>query len=396
MENLWGLSVLERLYDRMIAFDSATTGAAQLVYKSYLRTYKIEGLRETVAAGGDALKGLTAYVSQMRQLQGIEGITLIDAEDDVASETHAAFGGLSDALQQFAQQLSGALQIPLVRLFGQSPVGFSTGETDLRNYYDTIRQDQEKDLRVGVTKIYRAMAASEGIDFPEGTTITFRSLWQLTDEAKANIASTVGSVVADAEEKGLIGRGTALKELKQSSTITGIFTNITDDDIEEADAEGPPLPEGVEEQEVKNEGKVEASETKEAAPKPNDRKRMRDSACRASGILFVTPKDEMLVLLRSAYSEHPNVWALPGGHLEPGETPEEAARRETYEETGVVYKGALELVDLADGFATFVAVVSNTFEVTLNTEHQAATWTTDPVNLHPNLKRVLGSLYGKY
>jgi len=26
MENLWGISVLERMYDRMIAFDSATTG----------------------------------------------------------------------------------------------------------------------------------------------------------------------------------------------------------------------------------------------------------------------------------------------------------------------------------------------------------------------------------
>jgi phage-related protein (TIGR01555 family) len=246
MENLWGLSVIERLYDRMIAFDSASTGAAQLVYKSYIKTYKIEGLREVVSAGGDALNGLTAYVNQMRRFQGIEGITLIDSGDDVTSETHSAFGGLSDALAQFGQQLSGALQIPLVRLFGQSPAGFSTGETDLRNYYDTIKQAQEKDLRVPLTKVYRAMAASEGINFPEGTKIEFRSLWQLTDEVKANIASTVGTVIADAEEKGLIDRATALKELKQSSHITGIFTNITPDQIKEAEGEGPPLSENIE------------------------------------------------------------------------------------------------------------------------------------------------------
>ena len=31
MENLWGISVLERLYDRMIAFDSGTQGVAQLL-----------------------------------------------------------------------------------------------------------------------------------------------------------------------------------------------------------------------------------------------------------------------------------------------------------------------------------------------------------------------------
>ncbi|MRB61760.1 DUF1073 domain-containing protein, partial [Bacillus thuringiensis] len=30
-ENLWGQSVLERLWDRLLAFDSTTEGAAQLV-----------------------------------------------------------------------------------------------------------------------------------------------------------------------------------------------------------------------------------------------------------------------------------------------------------------------------------------------------------------------------
>lgn len=41
-ENEWGMSVVERIWDRLTAFDSATVGAAQLVYKAHLRTYSVE------------------------------------------------------------------------------------------------------------------------------------------------------------------------------------------------------------------------------------------------------------------------------------------------------------------------------------------------------------------
>ena len=387
MENLWGLSVIERLYDRLVAFDSATTGAAQLVYKSYMRTYKINGLREVVAAGGDALNGLQAYVNQMRQFQGIEGITLIDSDDDVSAETHSAFGGLSDALAQFGQQLSGALQIPLVRLFGQSPTGFSSGDIDLRNYYDKIKQDQVKDLQVGVVKIYRAMAASEGIEVPEGTNITFRSLWQLTDEAKAQVAQTVSSAVSEAEEKGLIDRGTALRELKQSSQITGIFSNITPEKIEEADTEGPPIPEDVEVAEIK-------ASAKAGEPVTDTLRRMaRDqNASYAAGILFVTPEGQMLLLERSMAADNPGSWGLPGGHVEAGESTEQAARREAMEETGFNYTGELKPLSLRNGFTTYLAPVRMPFPVKLNHEHTDFQWTSAPTNLHPNLAAVLAEL----
>lgn len=242
MENMWGISVLERLYDRMVAFDSATTGAAQLVYKAYLRTLSVKGLREIVAAGGQVANGLTAYVDLMRRMQSIEGITVIDGDDKFEAQSHQAFSGLSDALIQFGQQLAGALQIPLVRLFGMSPSGFnSTGESDMRLYYDHVKQQQVKTLYDGVVKVYKLIAQSRGIKLPPNFSLSFRPLWELTDADKASIAQTISGSVGSMQENGIIGRQTALKELRQSSRTTGVFTNITQEMIEAADDEvGPP------------------------------------------------------------------------------------------------------------------------------------------------------------
>jgi len=244
-ENLWGLSVIERLYDRMIAFDSASTGAAQLVYKSYLRTLKMKGFRDIVASGGKPLEGLVSSVNMMRRFQGMEGITMLDAEDEFEVQGHSAFSGLSDALTQFGQQLSGALQIPLVRLFGQSPAGLnSTGESDLRMFYDHVRQQQRKTMTVGMTTIYKLIAQSKGIKLGDDFRLDFSSLLELDDKERADVASTTQTAVSNAFENGLIGRQTALKELRQSSRVTGIFTNITSEVIEAADDEvAPPEPE---------------------------------------------------------------------------------------------------------------------------------------------------------
>ena len=242
MENMWGISVLERLYDRMIAFDSATTGAAQLVYKSYLRTFKVENLREIASAGGPALQGLTQYVNMMARFQSIEGITMIDANDDFVTDTHSAFSGLDSVIRQLGEQLSGSLQIPLVRLFGQSPGGIgSDGESALRTYYDGINNQQSSRLGVPVTRMYRAIAASEGIKLSDGFKIEFRSLWQLTSLEKAEIANKVADAVTKVDAAGITSPRTNLEELRASSHITGIFASITDEDVAKA-ADVPEAP----------------------------------------------------------------------------------------------------------------------------------------------------------
>lgn len=238
-ENMWGMSVIERLYDRLVAFDSTTQGAAQLVYKAHLRTLKVEGLRKVIAEGGPALASVLSNIDMIRSLQTNEGMSVIDAKDEMEVQQYT-FSGLDNILLQFGQQLSGATQIPLVRLFGQSPAGLnSTGESDLRTYYDGINQQQERRLRRPFEMMLRVLMQSEGIRIPNGFSFRFNPLWQLDAVQKSDVALKVSAAVSQQLGDGTIGRKAGLKELKQSSRETGIFTNITDEEIEAAEEEAP-------------------------------------------------------------------------------------------------------------------------------------------------------------
>ncbi|MDR5671410.1 DUF1073 domain-containing protein, partial [Burkholderia cenocepacia] len=73
-ENGWGLSILEPMWDRLIAFDSATVGIGQLVYKAHLRTLSVDKLREIIAQGGPAYAGLLKQIETIRFAQTNEGL----------------------------------------------------------------------------------------------------------------------------------------------------------------------------------------------------------------------------------------------------------------------------------------------------------------------------------
>lgn len=248
LEHGWGASVVERAYDRILALDSSTHGSANLMMRSYLRTIGVEGLREILAAGGQAEKALLKMFGMIRTMQTNEGLTLLDARDQMS--THSwTFAGVYDALQAFSEQIAGATGIPLVRLLGQSPKGFSTGEADLRSYYDTIATQQDDDLRPAYEKLLPVLSMSLwGKPLPEGTQFEFRDLWQPTEVDKSTVATADAQAVAALYSAGLITEAQALGELRDAGRVTGRFTAISDEDIQAASAISAPAPSAEHEQ----------------------------------------------------------------------------------------------------------------------------------------------------
>lgn len=243
-ENFWTLSVLEPVWDRLIAFDSTTQGIAQLVYKAHLRTLSVQSLRTLLGSKNDAaLEGFYQQVAMMRSFQTNEGITLIDADDKFEAHQYS-FAGLNEVALQFAEQVCGAIQVPLVRFFGQSPAGLnSTGDSDWKNYEDGIKKQWKRRLKSPLIRLlFPVIARHLGIKLPAEFTVSLPPLLQMSHQEKTSVAETVTRTVGDAVDRGLItNRGTALKELKQASEYTGFWTNITDEEIEDAENE-PPMP----------------------------------------------------------------------------------------------------------------------------------------------------------
>lgn len=241
-EQFWDESYVEVWFDRLVGMETAFAGASQLIHKAHLRTFGIEGLREILATGSDQAKqGLYANVEFMRVAQTIEGLTMMDSKDKFSTNTYT-FAGLDDLLSQFSQQTSAAMDYPMVRLFGISPGGLNaTGDTDMEMYYAKIKQDQERE-RAGVQTLVDLSARSVlGRALAKGTRFVFRPLDPLDETAKAEIFNKVATTIASLASAGTIMRPTALRELQALAEVTGYGTNITEEDIEDAENDPPPI-----------------------------------------------------------------------------------------------------------------------------------------------------------
>ncbi|HEI9846905.1 TPA: DUF1073 domain-containing protein, partial [Morganella morganii] len=173
----------------------------------------------------------------IREFQTIEGMTIMDSKDEFSTHSYS-FAGIADVILRFAEQVSGATGIPLVRLFGQSPSGFSTGDGDLENYYSRVNSSQARKLRRHIRRLMDISWRSLfGKPLPDDFTFVFNKLWEMSDTDRSTMANNTASALSTLVERGIMPVHAAMNDLRNLSDVTGIGGSITDKDIEDAKSE---------------------------------------------------------------------------------------------------------------------------------------------------------------
>ena len=123
--------------------------------------------------------------------------------------------------------IAGAAEIPATKLFGRSPQGFqSTGESDMRNYYEMIAGLQERHLRPALERLLPVMAISCWGFLPEDLDFIFNPLATETPEQRADLVDKLSASVIEAYRAGLITRESAVEELKARGEAYAVWSKV--------------------------------------------------------------------------------------------------------------------------------------------------------------------------
>lgn len=247
-ERYWGASEVEAVFDELKKRDNTSWNIAQLVFLANIRVYKSGDLTEMLAIGDPKLQSDIYNTMQAQNwLMSNMGMQLIGKDETF--ETHQfTFTGLNDIYESFMLDIAGASKIPVTKLFGRAPAGLNaTGESDTENYHETVQQAQETTLAPILDKLLPIMCMSEFGAVPDDIDYIFNPIRTPNDKDIADLVDKKTTSINTVYTSGIISQKIAMKELKQLSDTTGMFTNITDEDIENADndtSQGEIPPEG--------------------------------------------------------------------------------------------------------------------------------------------------------
>lgn len=249
----WGDSVLVSVMEAVKQADATSANIASLIFEANVDVVTMEGLMAYVGTPEGERKVTDRYRIAATG-KSINRMLILDGKETYERKS-ASFTTLPELMDRFFQNVSGAADIPMTRLFGQSPGGLNaSGESDLRNYYDRLRSEQELVMTPALSMLDECLIRSATGDRDPSIHYAWNPLWQLTEkeraeilERKANAARTIvgkGAMeepmipveaVSDALVNALIEDG-SLPGLEAAVKKYGTLSEQEEDDAEAAAA----------------------------------------------------------------------------------------------------------------------------------------------------------------
>jgi phage-related protein (TIGR01555 family) len=239
----WGISELEIAYEEIRKRDNASWSILSLMFRANVLAQKNPMLAQMLSGLGASGKSAQQYYQTLQaqnELLSSQSMLLLPAEGELQSFAYS-FGGIADVYQQFQMDIAGACEIPVSILFGRTATGLGQGnESEIRIFEQSIAQKQNDELRPQLDKLYPVICMSEFGEVPDDMDLNFPPVRVLTEEEKGKLASDKITAILEPFSAGVTSQRMTLRELKTQSQETGVFTNITDEDIEKASDEAEP------------------------------------------------------------------------------------------------------------------------------------------------------------
>lgn len=401
---LWGVPEYIRLNKALRDAEVAHHSAPKMLDRSVQPIYKMQNLAETLATE----EGENTVLKRLQVIDMARGLLnslVIDAEGEDYDFKTFQFSGINDVVSASCNMLSALSNIPQTILFGQSVGGMSsTDDTSMENYYNYIERIQRRmlksNLRYLLSIIFQAGLATGEVDEIPKLKIEFNPLWSLSDLEQADLEQkreqakfTRAQTAQIYVNMQAVDPSEVRQKLADSEEfdVEAMLDEYEDDELfpeqivgdMPVDSQGQPVQAGatgeiaeqgsmaqyaqnvsVEEHNADPESGGNAPAAAPAATKlPQDMsaEELAEKAEKGvnnedgAGGIINRPKESVGVLVISngrvlSGTRHNDFgYGLvcgPGGHVEPGETPAQAAFRETEEEFGISPK---ELIPLGRG-----------------------------------------------
>lgn len=233
---VWGDSILQSASDAVKTAGLVMNSSGQLVAEAKIDIIRIPGLSENMASSTYE-QNLTRRFAMANLVKGVYSMLLLDKEEEWERQ-NVTFTGLPDVMQMALLVASGAGDIPATRFLSQSPAGLSsTGESDLRNYYDNVGSIQKTEISPLLERLDNVLIPSALGEHPDELFYLWSSLWQMTPKEKAEVDKAKADTYKIDVDSNLLDP-VVLKKARENQLIEdGVYPGF-ESILEEFDGQG--------------------------------------------------------------------------------------------------------------------------------------------------------------